>query len=102
MPLQKEDVVKYLSKADHFQPGFCIAVRPGQKQVILAVRGTKSLSDALTDMAGRRKKPSAGCPSVWWVWCCTLCDFQLTPLSQKESSYQHSTVFVPFSPHQAP
>eukprot|EP00891_Asterochloris_glomerata_P009711 jgi/Astpho2/9711/Aster-x0409 len=50
--IEKEDVVKYLSKADHFQPGFCIAVRPEQKQVVLAVRGTKSLSDALTDMAG--------------------------------------------------
>ncbi len=57
-PLQKEDVVKYLSKADHFQPGFCIAVRPEQKQVVLAVRGTKSLSDALTDMAGRRARNS--------------------------------------------
>ena len=62
MPLQQENVVKYLSKADHFQPGFCIAVRPGQKQIVLAVRGTKSLSDALTDVAGRRVRLSAGCP----------------------------------------
>ncbi|KAK9817785.1 hypothetical protein WJX72_002124 [[Myrmecia] bisecta] len=49
--LKEENVIKFLPDSDHLRPSYTIAVQPQHKQVILAVRGTKSLHDALTNLA---------------------------------------------------
>ena len=40
--------------AGHFRPAYCIAVREEQRQIVLVVRGTGQLSDALTNLAGEQ------------------------------------------------
>ena len=50
--LTEENVVKFLQKADRMRPAYCIALRPEKKQVLLVVRGTKSIGDAITILTG--------------------------------------------------
>lgn len=51
--LTKEGIVKFLRKADRMRPAYCIALRPEKQQVLLIVRGTKSIGDAITILTGQ-------------------------------------------------
>ena len=50
--LMEGDIVKFLRQADRMRPAYCIALRPDKKQVLLVVRGTKSIGDAVTILTG--------------------------------------------------
>ena len=50
--LSAANIVKFLHKADRMRPAYCIALRPGRQQVLLVVRGTRSIGDAITILTG--------------------------------------------------
>lgn len=50
--LRESDIATFVAEADRMRPAYCIAVRPECRQVVLAVRGTKSLGDAITILTG--------------------------------------------------
>lgn len=50
--LERSDILTFDAEADHFKTAFALAVWPSRKQVVLVVRGTTSLADALTDLTG--------------------------------------------------
>ena len=50
--LRPENVVRFLADADRMRPAYCIALRPETRQVLLIVRGTKSIGDAITVLTG--------------------------------------------------
>ena len=50
--LSEGDIVKFFRQADRMRPAYCIALRPDKKQVLLIVRGTKSIGDAITILTG--------------------------------------------------
>lgn len=50
--LERSQILIFDAEADHFKPAFALAIWPSRKQVVLVVRGTISLADALTDLTG--------------------------------------------------
>ena len=51
--LHQRDILAFEKESDHFKPAFATAIRPDHKQVLLVVRGTQTLSDALTNLTGK-------------------------------------------------
>lgn len=50
--LHQRDILAFEKESEHFQPAFARAVRPEKRQVLLVVRGTQTISDALTNLTG--------------------------------------------------
>lgn len=50
--LERSQILTFDAEAHHFKPAFALAIWPSRKQVVLVVRGTTSLADALTDLTG--------------------------------------------------
>lgn len=50
--LRSDNILKFLPKSDRMRPAYCIALRPEKAQVLLIVRGTKSIGDAVTILTG--------------------------------------------------
>ena len=68
----RPQVVKFHEDAAHFKPAFCIAVREATREVLVVVRGTGQLSDALTNLAGEAafwlgcRRHASGRGHAWW------------------------------------
>lgn len=62
-------VVTFQGDASRFKPAHCIAVREATQQVLVVLRGTGQLSDALTNLAGQRAARS--CSRHAALQCCS-------------------------------
>lgn len=62
--LHQRDIVAFERESDHFKPAFATAIRPDSKQILLIVRGTQTLTDALTNLTGAASPPYAAVPAA--------------------------------------
>ena len=46
-------MVRFSGEANHFRPAYCIAVQEATQQILVVVRGTGTLSDSITSLAGQ-------------------------------------------------
>ncbi|KAK9850115.1 hypothetical protein WJX84_010104, partial [Apatococcus fuscideae] len=58
--LEPDDVVSFRATSDHLQPAYCLARSVQHRQILLVVRGTKSIYDALTNLAGAYEAVEGG------------------------------------------
>jgi hypothetical protein len=53
--LKEEDILAVSWTSDNFNPGHYVALNHASKDIILAIRGTFHVHDALTDLTGRNE-----------------------------------------------
>ena len=57
--LHQRDILAFERDSDHFKPAYATALCPEKEQVMLIVRGTQTLADALTNLTGESGWPQA-------------------------------------------